>query len=440
MAEFGSSARRRGGTCRLVFLSSGMMRLKTVQRTPAVVLPILQLTILLLLLISAAAVAASGSPGGPSLGTHINNGGFALEKGSRLVAAHNLHDLFVPASVIKLATSLAALDLLGPAHRFETRFFFDEKQNLYIKGFGDPFLISEEVAAIVGKLKELGCSLVNDIYTDDSAFFLPVPAEGSGRSTNPYDAPNSGLAVNFNTVYIEKDGKGTAMSAEEQTPTLELMGALAADLAPGVHRISLPRGENGSAAISSRYAGELFRAFLRQENIGVTGKIARRKTPTHLTPFYIHRSSRTLEESLAPLMLYSNNFVANQFYLVLGAKRYGYPGTWEKAGRAMVDYLLDRHALSGQEIRVVEGAGLSRNNRVSPAAMLMLLNAFKPYAEHLPQEKNKLVKSGTLDGVYSYAGYFVTGSRLDSFVVLLNQKQNTRDSLLEALEEMHRSP
>jgi D-alanyl-D-alanine carboxypeptidase/D-alanyl-D-alanine-endopeptidase (penicillin-binding protein 4) len=412
------------------------MLLKTVKRIPANVLPFLLLA--LLLLPHAVAAASPGSSGSTTPGLRIDNGGYALEKGSRLVAAYNLHDLFVPASVIKVATSLAALDLLGPTHRFETVFFLDEKRNLYIKGYGDPFLISEEVAAIAGKIKELGGGRINDIYTDDSAFFLPLPAEGSGDSANPYDALNSGLAVNFNTVKIEKDRKGNTRSAEEQTPTLDLMASLGKDLAPGVHRISLPREENGGTAVSSRYVGELFRAFLRLENIGPTGKIERRKTPAHLAPFYIHRSSRTVEESLAPLMLYSNNFIANQLYLLLGAKRYGYPASWEKARRAMAEYLQDRHALSGREIRVVEGAGLSRKNRVSPAAMLLLLNAFKPYAENLPQEKNMLVKSGTLQGVYSYAGYFVTDSRLDSFVLLLNQPENNRDQLLMLLEEIHR--
>ena len=136
-------------------------------------------------------------------------------------------------------------------------------------------------------------------------------------------------------------------------------------------------------------------------------------------------------------MLYSNNFIANQLFLAVGAARYGYPATWDKGRRAMAAYLGEKHGLTAEKIRVVEGAGLSRQNRVSPDAMLVLLNAFKPYAGHLPLENGRLVKSGTLQGVYSYAGYFRENDRLDSFVLLLNQQDNTRDSLLQALAEVY---
>lgn len=367
----------------------------------------------------------------------VDHGGFAVMKEGSIIAAHNLHTMFVPASILKVATSLTALQVLGPQYRFETDFFIDAEQNLYIKGFGDPFLISEEVEQIVKKLKRLGCSRINNIYLDDTAFDIPTRADGEGGSDNPYDARNSGLAVNFNTVNIKKDASGRVFSAEEQTPTLPLMAELAEGLKPGIYRINITMDGNTDRNIISRYAGELFRAYLLKENIPVEGKIAPGRTPGTLTPYYRHKSSKTLKDIIPALMRYSNNFIANQLYLTIGAKQYGYPATWEKSRKATADILQKEFHLPAGEITLFEGSGLSRKNMVTPYAMLQLLDFFKPYSDCLPLEKGRSLKSGTLEGVYAYCGYFHENGSLDSFVLILNQKKNTRKDLLGELERIY---
>lgn len=402
----------------------------------------------ILVLISAAAVSPPASVRAHDLDVAaiaapavlVDNGGYAVKKNGNIVAAHNLHTLYVPASIIKIATALAALDILGPEFRFHTSFYLDEKQNLYIQGFGDPFLISEEVAAVVRKLKELGCTTINDIYLDDTAFQLAASTDGAGASDNPYDAQNSALAVNFNTINVRKERSGPVLSAEEQTPTLALMAELADKLEPGRYRLNVTTAETGGAEIISRYAGELFRAFQKLRNIAGEGVIARRKTPGSLKPFYTHRAGRNLEDIIGPLMHYSNNFIANQLFLTLGAHEYGYPATWEKSIQVMAEYLRRKYNLSAPEIKIIEGSGLSRKNQAAPHAMIQLLDSFKPYAKLLPQKNGKIVKSGTLDGVYAYAGYFMEKERLDSFVLLLNQEKNNRDLLLDVLQRIYSAP
>ena len=101
-------------------------------------------------------------------------------------------------------------------------------------------------------------------------------------------------------------------------------------------------------------------------------------------------------------------------------------------------YLDEKHNLSENQIYMVEGSGLSRQNRVSPRTMIRLLDSFKRYYRFLPQEEGRYVKSGTLQGVYSYAGYFVENGRLDSFALLLNQEKNTRARILDGLERIYR--
>jgi len=106
----------------------------------------------------------------------------------------------IPASILKLFTSLVALNSLGKDYKFKTDFYTDADENLKIKGFGDPLLTSEFLGGIAeslaAKLDE-----VKDIVTDDSYFSNPISIPGtSTNSTQPYDAPNGALSVNFNTV------------------------------------------------------------------------------------------------------------------------------------------------------------------------------------------------------------------------------------------------
>jgi len=390
-----------------------------------------RVTVLLFLLpavtclqVSAGTDAAAPSPH-KEIAELIDNGGYAVTKESKYVAAHHLHTPYVPASVIKIATALAALEVLGPAFRFQTRFYRDDRSNLYIKGYGDPFLVSEEVRLIMKKFKELGLTEINDIYLDDTLFDLERPADGSGPSTNPFDARNSALAVNFNTINIEIGADGVVVSAEPQTPTLAIMSEVGRGLPPGVHRINIG---------STRETG---RAFQQQEQITGTGIIASRKTPADLKPYYIHHSSKTLQDIIGPLMLFSNNFIANQLFLAVGAERSGFPATWQKSIQVMTDLLEQKCDIPAGELKIFEGSGLSRKNLVTPYAMIQLLDAFKPYARLLPEQDASFLKSGTLQGVYSYAGYFVENNRLDSFVLLLNQQKNTRDRLLDELEQVY---
>jgi D-alanyl-D-alanine carboxypeptidase/D-alanyl-D-alanine-endopeptidase (penicillin-binding protein 4) len=370
--------------------------------------------------------------------SRIESGGYAVKKNGEIIAAHNQHEKFVPASIIKIATSLAALQVLGPQHRFETRFYLDADANLYIRGFGDPYLVSEEISHIMQELKKIGCDRINNIYLDDTEFDIGGSTDGAGLSDNPYDAQNSGLAVNFNTINIRKDASGRVFSAEEQTPALPIMVELAGKKEAGVHRINISHDRPYSSEVISRYVGELFRAFQHEQKIPGNGIIKRKKTPDDLPVFYGHRSRNTLEEMIAPLMLYSNNFIANQLFLAVGAERFGYPATWEKSRRAVAGIMQNSFNINVDDIRIIEGSGLSRNNLVSPGVMIRLLDFFKPYGGTLPEEDGKLMKSGTLKGIYSYAGYFRHGENLDSFVLILNQRKNSRDELLMKLEQIYR--
>ena len=337
--------------------------------------------------------------------------------------------LLVPASVLKLATALAALHYLGPEFRFRTDFYLTENRSLGIKGYGDPFLVSEQwrrIAQNLSQIPELPKQL-NRVFLDTSLFNAKIKIPGIEFSKNPYDAQNGALVLNFNTVYLKVDKQGFVSSAEKQTPLTPLARRLGKNLSAGKHRISIPP-ESGIT-----YAGELVHAFLSQAGFSFdSGKVALSKISSADRLIYTHKNSSTLTELIAGMLRYSNNFTANQLLLSIGLKRYGAPATLEKGIRALKEYLGDELGIPEKQFRIAEGSGISRKNRLTPEAIWQMLKAFAEQRNLLHGGNGVLYKTGTLRGVSSMAGY-LPGSKARYFVILLNQPKNRRDEILKLL-------
>jgi len=173
-------------------------------------------------------------------------------EGNELVA-QNADELFVPASVTKIVTAWLALEVLGGDYRFETRFYLDDKRVLYVRGGGDPFLISEELAPLATDLvAAVGKQPINGIVLDASYYPSNLSIPGIEDTNNAYDALNSALAVNFNTIYAVRRGSKVS-SAERQTPITPLAIAQFRARSPkGSGRISLSQ----DPTVSLQYAGE----------------------------------------------------------------------------------------------------------------------------------------------------------------------------------------
>lgn len=380
-------------------------------------------------------LAGTGAPAGKvpaRLTALVKHGGYALTRGDRLLAGDNLDLPLVPASTAKLVTALAALNTLGPGYRFRTEIYQDQDDNIYLKGYGDPFLVSEEIAALLEELRQAGVTTINSIYLDESAFAPEEGVDGRDGTLNPYDVGPAALVVNFNTVNLRVAAKGKVESAEPQTPLLPIMVELGRRLPAGEHRINVTANPEHPALL----AGQLFRVFQRRAGIGGSGGYGRRPAPPTARLLLVHQGGRDLNELVRGLLEYSNNFTANQIFLALGAEKFGYPATWAKSRRAMNDFL-GRDPLLAQGIQLEEGSGLSRRNRVTVRAMLRVLELFQEHAGLLSEKEQCLLKSGTLSGVYSYAGYLPCPNGRDRIVIILNQGRNSRDEVLRILWEMY---
>ena len=399
--------------------------------------PIASSLILMLWAFFCAALSTKGAAA--TLDSIVDHGGYVITRTGKTIARSNQDTPFIPASTIKIATALTALELLGPSHRIHTEFYIRNGNVLCIKGFGDPYLISERVEEIAVNLKEKGLTEVESIVLDDSFFKLQGAADGSENSANPYDAENQALSVNFNSVVLIKYDTGLIGSPEPQTPVLEITRDIGTLIEPGLHRVNVSSYSDRNATITShRYTAELFAEQLRRQGIHVGSHFRPGRIQAGDTLLYTYRSRKTVAEMISGCLKYSNNFIANQLFLYCGVKRFGPPATWEKGRQAMAE-ILQAAGVHSRHFRAVEGSGLSRNNFITPAAMIILLERFKPYSNLLSKTRNTLLKSGTMTGVYGYAGYFESTGNLDPFVILLNQKENNRDQLLELGKALYHS-
>jgi serine-type D-Ala-D-Ala carboxypeptidase/endopeptidase (penicillin-binding protein 4) len=325
-------------------------------------------------------------------------------KGEELVA-QNADQPFVPASVTKIVTAWLALEVLGADYRFETGFYLDDKRALYVRGGGDPCLISEELAPLAKDLvAKIGKAPVTGIVIDGSYYPADLRIPGIEDDAVAYDAVNSALAVNFNTIYALRSG-ARVRSAEPQTPITPLAIALFRAKGPdGEGRISLGQ----DPTIGLRYAGELIGAFIERAGGRVHGQVSVGAVPEGLEPIYVHRQSRTLSEILAQLLLDSNNFTANQVFLEIGGHRLGGPVSLEKSLQ-VANETFAAHGLAGA-FHLEEGSGISRDDRLTARGLAKVLDLFAPHAYLLHGHDGGLNKTGTMDGVRTLAGYTDTSS------------------------------
>lgn len=383
---------------------------------------------------SSEAKAMEGASPESSVKRNISNGCVKLndESGDTLFS-FNGDEPFVPASIIKILTAQAAFDILGKDYRFKTGFFTDGRGNLAIRGWGDPFLISEEIEQIATVLKGRGISEVRSFYLDISAFSGDMTIPGTSGTLNPYDALNGALAVNFNTVNIGRTEEGVLYSAEEETPLTPLAVEKGKLIAPGTEeRINLTDDPRESL----RYVAELFSAFLRRAGIRVlSSDFTLVVIDQQWTQVYEHANSRSLEYILTGLMKYSNNYIANQVFLTIGAVKKGYPASLDRSREVFRSYVESRWSERASEIRVDEASGISRRNSMTCGAMMMILETFRPHAKIIDEKQGILVKSGTLTGVYNFAGYITTYQGLRPYVIMMNQERNGRNGVLKLLRQ-----
>ncbi len=363
-------------------------------------------------------------------GKNSHNYGVVLaDNKGEILYAQNSEKLYIPASILKILTSLAAIHILGENHRFSTDYYFDKQSNnLYIKGFGDPLFISEMIELMCSEIiLKAHVKQINNIILDQTFFAQNIKIPGKGDSLNPYDAVVGALCANFNTITFKFDGKKNRfISGEPQIPLLHIFHNDIKDTGLKEGRIILSRQQ------SFLYPGLLIKYFLEQHNIKTTGAVLTGAFDTKGQKAFSFQSAFQTTDLVQKLLKFSNNFIANQLLLAMGAKIFGKPATLEKGIKALK--LFSQQNLNLDNIIIFEGSGLSRKNLISPSQMLTTLLKFMPYHSLLKRNDYDYYKTGTLLDVSTRAGYILgKNNRLYPYVIVVNEKSQGYEVILQHL-------
>jgi serine-type D-Ala-D-Ala carboxypeptidase/endopeptidase (penicillin-binding protein 4) len=394
------------------------------------------------------------------------------------LAAHNARQPYNPASAMKLVTSHAALSLLGPDYRWKTsvsvrgRMLEDVLHgDLVLQGGGDPKLVIEDLVEVVARLRATGLrEIAGNLVVDDSLYDVGEElASIDGKVSQPYNVVPHAALMNFKSTRIVVRPEKGAVSITLDPPLAGVNVVNAVKLEPGRCRNGawgLSVADGGSEArpeirVSGVYSSgcgqqstmaavlghrQFIEAFFRGAWQAAGGSwsgraVTERQAAQPREPLVRWTSPRTLAEVVVDINKFSNNVMARQVLLQTAVERApGQPATPERARRVIADWLAGR-GLSFSEMVLDNGSGLSRSERISADSLVRLLEDVglsghrAEFVNSLPVvgvdgtmryrlvsdavAGNAWIKTGSLDGVRSIAGYVNAASGKRYAVVMM---------------------
>ncbi len=382
-----------------------------------------------------------------------------------------------PASVMKLVTALVSLNVLGPAYTWVTGAYARGPirdgvlhGNLYIRGEGDPYLITKSFWDLLHGLRRLGIrTITGDLVLDQDYLQPPVGARGAfdGLRDRTYNVRPQALLVNFQAVEFRfLPGRRRVRVLPDPFPAtltvrneLRLGGGACGDWRSDVH-LRLEHRPDGNVAIFTgrypracgpqhlyrvtdndrRYVGGVFEELWREQGGIFHGRFREGGLPPHARLLYqVH--SRPLADILRSVDKYSNNVMGRLLVMTLGAVEEGTPGTNAKGLQVMRRWL-SAHGLRLRHLVLRNGVGLSRSERITAAEVGEVLR-YAYNGRYMPEYVSSLPiagidgtlryrflgspvvgnlhgKTGTINGVDTLAGYLQRGRRRYIVVVLEN--------------------
>ena len=377
------------------------------------------------------------------------------------LVAHNAAQAMNPASVMKLVTTYAALDLLGPAWTWKTTAWVDTAAvngvlsgNLYLKGSGDPRFAIEHLWGLLRQLRVRGIQQISgDVVLDRTVFDVPAidPGAFDDKPMRPYNVGPDGLLINLRALrftLLADNGKPRLLM---ETPSDGLRvdnqlrageGGCGSNWKDFISIRLIPENNGNRLEFTGTYsplcgekalnlaplpadgqAGGLIRALWKELGGTLGGQVRGGTVPVGSRLIATHESP-PLADTVRDINKYSNNVMARQVYLTLGNE--SAPATAERARQRIADWLNAR-GLRFAELEIENGSGLSRSERISADSLnRLLLDAWRnpvmpEFVSSLPivgidgTMKKRLngseatgrahIKTGTLDSVKTAAGY-----------------------------------
>jgi D-alanyl-D-alanine carboxypeptidase/D-alanyl-D-alanine-endopeptidase (penicillin-binding protein 4) len=374
-----------------------------------------------------------------------------------------------PASVMKLLTTYAALELLGSAYRWKTEAYIDG-DDLVLRGYGDPKLTYESFWLLLRNVRARGVREIRgDVVLDRSYFGTVAEARIDDEVFRPYNVTPDALLVNFKSLRFnfvpDPDRGAVRVFAEPALPGLEIVNSLKTvdgacpdgrafrDAIQAAFQDKPPRAsftgsyaascgeKNLDVALYARedYVGEMIRHFWTEMGGTWNGRIRDGTVSPTAQLLYTHESV-PLGEIVRDINKFSNNVMARQLYLTLAAELGGAPARPEAASLAISQFLKGKN-IHAPELVIENGSGLSRGERMSAASLAALLEAawaspvMPEFVASLPvvatdgtmrrrlrSEQvagNAHIKTGLLNDVRSIAGYVLDRRGHRQIVVMI---------------------
>jgi D-alanyl-D-alanine carboxypeptidase/D-alanyl-D-alanine-endopeptidase (penicillin-binding protein 4) len=367
-----------------------------------------------------------------------------------------------PASLMKLVTTYAALDQLGPAWSWTTPVWLQGPVrdgvldgSLVIKGSGDPKLVLERVWLMLRRVQQLGVREIRgDIVIDRSAFSAAEqnPGDFDGEALRPHNVQADALLLNYRSLLVTftpDPARGVALVSAEPAlagvradttvplsgaPCDDWRGALKAELTDPA-RLQFAGSYPGAcgerqwpiAYVDPKsYNERMLLALWREMGGTLTGSVHDGPAPSAPPSFVL--SSPPLAEVVRDINKYSNNAMAQQLFLTLGYLQRG-NGTPEAAREMLQQWLAARFGAAADSTVIANGSGLSREGRTSAGLLARLLQSawaspvMPELVSSLPvlgidgtmqRARSSLgrahLKSGSLRDVSGIAGYVLSAS------------------------------
>jgi D-alanyl-D-alanine carboxypeptidase/D-alanyl-D-alanine-endopeptidase (penicillin-binding protein 4) len=346
---------------------------------------------------------------------------------------------------------------------------------LYIKGGGDPSLVSERLWMLVNELVRSGIKRISgNIVADDSFYDKERTPETrpSYLTDQAYNAPIGALSFNFNTttIYVrpaETAGKPPVVYTDPENSYIDHVNQATTGQARSAHSVEVKRTEfvkgdigdtvllRGSIPLGhsemrfyrnivnpNLYAAHMFRAFWEQRGMKLEGALKEGTVPAKARQLLTFQSL-PLWQVVWGMNKFSNNFVADQILKKVGAETFGVPGTMDKGVRALQNTLEDI-GIPSKSYTIIDGSGLTRKTKVTARQIVKVLATaaqdLSLSAEFIaslgvggedgtlrnrfPGELTHSIvrgKTGSLDGVNALAGYMTTRDKENvAFAIILN--------------------
>lgn len=382
-----------------------------------------------------------------------------------------------PASTMKVVTTYAALELLGPAYTWRTRAYaagqvrdLQLDGDLVIEGGGDPFMTADRWWGFVNGVRQSGIERITGGVVIDGTFFQHQGDDRAAFDNRPYRAYNvlpDALMVNFQTVNVsvvpeETTGRVRArvnpMPANlvlesnvrlDRGPCRQGMGGVVVAMpdGPSGNRLSLgghfasgcgPMSVTRAVMRAPDFAFGTFKTYWQQSGGTLDGGLRLGTVPAGARLVYTHESL-TLAEVIRLVNKFSSNVMARHLLLTIAAEKAGRPATAAAGANAIAEFLAAR-GIEAPGLVIENGSGLSRVERITARTLAdLLLDAWqRPYSPEfqasLPVaavdgtlqrrfrnpgiEGRVRMKTGSLQDVSALAGY-VTSASGRSYVAVI---------------------